>query len=234
MQSHARSFDVRSFQWHRSRFPRLTWNQTLRLIPRSPSLSWYNQRPLIEVTRHSKLFSGWLDWCAQGTGVDDSDWVGNQALGAGEGVEYGCWLTPSVGTGVFLPTRRMLYLVDRLEAEHHLHEVMRFPLQHHNTTYASRDGQYITIHHRDCLYAKATRERGFDGLFIEFNPEGAPHIIMVSPGCMHQPKPLQTACVPVDVGLRTGWSGEQACACADDELANDAEGIASLANCALS
>ena len=34
------------------------------------------------------------------------EYVGNQLLGAAEGVEYGCWFTPSVGTGVFLPTRK--------------------------------------------------------------------------------------------------------------------------------
>ena len=227
---HARLWGVRSFQWQRSRFKRLLWNQTLRFIPRNPSESLY-RRPFIEVTRHSKLFSGWYDWCARGSSVRNDEWVGNQNLGAAEGVQYGCWFTPSVGTGVFLPTGRQLYLVDRLEAEQRLPEILRFPLVHQNTSFATRgEGQYVTIHHKDCLYATATRDRGFDTLFIENNPEGAPHVIVPSAGCMQRTEPLQTGCAPTDVGLRTGWRGDRTCAC--DDAHGDAEGLATVLNCA--
>ena len=230
LEDHAKQWGVRSYQWHRSRFPRLMWNQTLRFIPRAPSESFYRRHPLVEVTRHSKLFSGWYDWCAQGSSIRADEWVGNRTLGAAEGVEYGCWFTPSVGTGVFLPTRNMLYLVDRLEVERRLPEVMRFPLVHQNTTFETRAEQYVTIHHKDCLYATATRERKFDTLLIERNPEGAPHFVVASTGCMQQAAPLPTGCAPADVGLRTGWKGERPCACSG-ETANDGEGLSTVLNC---
>ena len=80
LEEHAHQWAVRSFQWHRSRFPRLMWNQTLRFIPRAPSESFYRRHPLVEVTRHSKLFSGWYDWCAQGSSIRADEWVGNVGL----------------------------------------------------------------------------------------------------------------------------------------------------------
>lgn len=125
----------------------------------------------------------------------------------------------------------MLYMVDRLELEKQLPEVLRFPLKHQNTTFATRgEGQYVTIHHLDCLYASESRRRGFHSLFIENNPEGAPHVIISSAGCMQQATPLQTGCVPSDVGLRTGWRGERPCECVD--AAGSVEGLSTLVNCA--
>ena len=78
-----------------------------------------------------------------------------------------------MGTGVFLHVGRLLYLVDRLEAEERLPEVLRFRLQHQNTTYASRAGERVTIHHADCLYATAARDRGFDYAHIWVAPPQA-------------------------------------------------------------
>ena len=134
-------------------------------------------------------------------------------------------------TGVFLPVGSMLYIVDRLEAESVLPEILRFPLTSRNTTFEARGSRYVTIHHKDCLYATATRERGFDTLLMERNPEGAPHLISASTGCMDRRQPLQTGCVPV--GLRTGWKGDRACSCTDAAGHPD-EGLSTVVNCASS
>ena len=225
----------RSFQWHRSRFPRLMWNQTLRFIKRVPNETFYRSSSVLEVTRHSKLFHDYYDWCAQGSSVDENEYVGNPKLGAAEGVGYGCWFTPSIGTGVFIEMsqKRTIYLVDRLEAERKLPEILRFPLRTQNTSFATRGGKYVTIQHKDCLYATATRSRHKDRLFIEHNPEMAPHLIVASNECMQQAQPLQTGCVPSGdaLQLKTGWDGTKPCHCHDD-VSNDSEGLSTVLNCA--
>ena len=109
---------------------------------------------------------------------------------------------------------------------------MRFPLTHQNTSYPTRASAVITIHHKDCLYATAAKQRGYARLFIENNPEGAPHVIVTSDGCMTRSTPLPTGCAPSDVGLFTGWRGDRPCACAAD-VANDPEGMSFVLNCAL-
>ena len=50
---HAQHWDLRSFQWHRTRLPTLLLNHTLRLIPRRPSAFAFQDFGRVEVTRRS-------------------------------------------------------------------------------------------------------------------------------------------------------------------------------------
>ena len=92
---HERLWSLRSFQWHRSRLPKLLFNHTLRFLPRKPRSALY-RATRVEVTRRSAYFYmpnrhgpvGWDGRCAKGWGRNASDYVGDPRLGAAEGV--GC------------------------------------------------------------------------------------------------------------------------------------------------
>ena len=59
-----------------------------------------------------------------GKGRYPNDWVGDRSNGAGEGVRYGCWFSPCVGTGIFLPLGRSLVVRDRVHVEQAFPEVL--------------------------------------------------------------------------------------------------------------
>ena len=232
--AHAQQWELRSFQWQRSRLKTLLFNHTLRLLPRQDaalrskdsSSSPYRAGAHVEVTRRSAFFFmpdrrgkvGWDGRCAKGKGSDASEFVGNPKLGAAEGVGYGCWFTPTVGIGVFLPLGKALVVRDRHAVERELPEVVRFA------------GDSGTRHHHDCLYAQLTRSRGFDTLVVLNNTGGATQIVSASDRCMDRDEPLPNACVPSGVGLRAGWQAGQTCTCAETE----GNGLANILNCALS
>ena len=56
----------------------------------------YRASSHVEVIRHS-FGGGWVRDCAMGHGTIASEYVGDRVNGAGEGVGYGCWFSPSVG-----------------------------------------------------------------------------------------------------------------------------------------
>ena len=221
---HEQQWDLRSFQWQRSRLKALRFNHTLRLLPRWRAPTTYRSGGHVEVSRRSAFFFmpdrrgnvGWDGRCAKGRGVDASEYVGHPKLGAAEGVGYGCWFTPTVGSGSFLPLGNALVVHDRHAVEREFPEVMRFA------------GDSGTNHH-DCLYANLTRSRGFDTLVVLNNTGGATQIISASDQCMDQHAPLPNACVPISVGLRAGWHAERPCRCSETEP----DGLAHILNCAL-
>ena len=107
---HERAWTLRSFQWHRSRHPTLLLNHPLRFFPRTPHVELYRSGARVEVTRRSAYFYmpdrhgqvGWDGRCAKGWGASNaSDFVGDPRLGAAEGVGYGCWFAPTIGSGAF-------------------------------------------------------------------------------------------------------------------------------------
>ena len=197
IQEHRLKWQLRPYQWHRSHLPRLLRNHTLRFLPRHSNalLGRLLKSPvLVEVVRHS--FPQWVSYCAQGRSTDPMEWVGDRILGAAEGVQYGCWFSPSVGSGVFLPLRRPLVLHDRVEVESTLPDVARFSTAKARI-FTSSSNISTPIHHNDCLYASLTRLHGYDALVVlESVHDGAAEIVVVTPECMHQTHPLQTACMP--------------------------------------
>ena len=206
-------------------------NLTLRYIPRTPPLGDYGGATTIEVTRHAGPFSAYLSGCARGSGGSATDdFVGDPLRGAGEGMGYGCWFSPSVGTGVFLPVGRALLFADRQSVEERFpHMAWRFgdrPRSYPTSMQVSGRGS-ATYRHRDCLYANATRAAGFTRMLVASNPGGSTEIVVASDGCLNQARPLQSACVPADVGLRAGWDGDLRCACSEDKQ----EGLDRMLNC---
>lgn len=234
LKEHAQSWDVMPYHWHRSRLPRLMFNHTLRFLPRRPSEVAYRTATQLEVIR--RAFDGWNRGCAVGKGRDPNDWVGDRSNGAGEGVRYGCWFSPCVGTGIFLPLGRSLVLRDRVHVEQVLPEVLRFP-RVPTPVVAPELGRVIEVtggsnasmfRHQDCMYATLARARGFDSLVMPFGAWGTSEVVATAPGCMERSTPLPTGCVPPDVGLRTGWRGEQPCKCTEVPV----EGLDRILNCA--
>lgn len=224
------------YQWHRSHLPRLLLNHTLRFLPRHQPKWAYRNATQLEVIRRG--FDGWNRECAVGKGRDPNDWVGDRSNGAGEGVRYGCWFSPCVGTGIFLPLGRSLVLRDRVHVELALPEVLRFPraptpavapwrARVLNMTESGYDNERV-FHHQDCLYATLARARGFDSLVMPFGAWGTSEVIATAPGCMEQSTPLPSGCVPSDVGLHAGWGGERPCKCTQAP----AEGLDRILNCA--
>ena len=230
LESHNQRWHLRSWQWHRRRFPRLLMNLTLRYIPRTPPVNIYRGATRIEVTRHAGPFAAYLSGCARGHGATD-DFVGDPLRGAGEGMGYGCWFSPSIGTGVFLPIGRALLFSDRQSVEERFPDMaIRFAdrPQSYATSVQVSGRDSATYRHRDCLYANATMAAGYTRMVIASNPGGSTEIVVASAGCLHQTQPLQSACVPEDVGLRAGWDGAlRHCACSEEKQ----DGLDRMLNC---
>ena len=246
LEEHKRQWSVRAYQWHRSRLPRLLLNHTLRFLPTEPPEAFYRANALVEVVRRS--FSSVRNReCAAQHGAAATDWVGDPVLGAAEGMQYGCWFTPAVGTGIFLPLGRALFVRDRPTFERIMPDALRFP----------RAGRNSPFRASDCLYANLTLSSGHDTLFMPFGAWGSAEVVATvssrptiacvpeavhvpsSParprhwqaaGCMTQTAPLPSGCVPPDVGLRSGWQGGGAqCVCT---AAPEALGLDQILNCA--
>ena len=225
-EAHERQWYLRSWQWHRKRFPRLLMNHTLRYIPRVPPLQAYKTARRIEVIRHSRPV--FISTCTNKQGA----YVGDPTRGAAEGVGYGCWFSPVVGTGVFLPLPLpgTLFFSDRQAVEEALPEVRRSWPQRptaYNTSTQVSGRAVATYSHQDCPYATVARVRGARVLLVAHNPGGSTEIVVATAGCVAQTAPLPTGCVPHDVGLRTGWHGDKHCACSEDRN----EGLDQMLNC---
>lgn len=226
--AHEQHWHLRDYQWHRSRLPALLFNHTLRFLPRVPRPTlFHHHRTHVEVVRHSHGFTGWDGACSMGHGADSEDWIGDPTFGAAEGVGYGCWFTPSVGTGIWLTLDRALVLPDRAAIEVALPDVLRFPTRV-NYTWLNAANETVLVRHRDCAYANATRNKGFNELVTLMGPHGAAEIVVATHGCMNQRSPLPNACPPLDVELHTGWNGRRTCSCSQTPDG----GYASALNCA--
>ena len=144
----------------------------------------------MEVVRHRR--DTWRDVCI-GEGAGDPD------RGTAEGVDYGCWFSPMVGSGVFVELGRALWVSDRHELEGLLH---------------------LDPETHDCLYAKRAHARNFDSIIIAQSlRDSRPEVIVTAGGCMTQTEPLPDACVPTSAArrhsflLRTGWAASVDCTC---------------------
>ena len=233
IEQHARLWTLRSYQWQRSALAELKWVNTLRFLPVEPPATFYRSTSFVEVIRHASNrppFSrdGWSTACA----------TREQPRGLGEGVGYGCWFSPAVGTGVFLPVGRALFVADRSAVRDVLRGVERIPLlrriQRSELT-RMRMGVVSNVSHQaqsethkdwDCLFAELTHARGYNTLFMLQGAWGSSEIVVAARGCMNQSEPLPTGCVPPDVGLRTGWAGVQPCTCIAEA------GLSTIVNCA--
>eukprot|EP00325_Prymnesiales_sp_UTEX-LB-985_P002463 CAMPEP_0174696014 /NCGR_PEP_ID=MMETSP1094-20130205/2268_1 /TAXON_ID=156173 /ORGANISM="Chrysochromulina brevifilum, Strain UTEX LB 985" /LENGTH=140 /DNA_ID=CAMNT_0015892677 /DNA_START=420 /DNA_END=839 /DNA_ORIENTATION=+ len=133
-----------------------------------------------------------------------ADWIGDRTLGAAEGMQYGCWFSPSVGTGVFLPLRRPMFFADRPAVEREMPGVLLFA-DKQPFIFTSSKNITAAFRHKDCMYASLSRERHVQCLFLMESIYGAAEIVVSTAGCMTRTTPLPTACVPQDVGMRTGW-----------------------------
>jgi len=140
----------------------------------------------LEVARHRR--DTWRIVC-KGSGAGDD-------RGTAEGVDYGCWFSPMVGSGIFLELRHTLWVENRTA----LIEQLALKKNH------------------DCLFAKAAAARGFDSIVIAFSlDDGRAEIIVTAGGCMTQKEPLPDACVPTSgarpFSLRSGWNASHDCEC---------------------
>ena len=116
---------------------------------------------------------------------------------------FGCWFYPllppySRGTGIFINTGRSVWLHDREAAQ----------------AYFAISGQSTgtQLPAPDAKWAARAHAMGLDSVQLEHGPDGMPEMIVTTPACLSQPKPIET-CPPIE--LRTGYDASRNCRCSD-------------------
>ena len=136
-----------------------------------------------------------------------------------EGREYGCWLWPARGSGIFVHIGRTLIFHSRPHAEESGFGVKA-------RVYNRKHGFNVTVRLRgnDCMYARVARERHLDSLqilhanrniFTGQKTEPASELVLTAPGCVHTNRLLTHACPPVE--LRAGLAAAYPCTCSADQ-----------------
>mmetsp|Transcript_34847 Transcript_34847/g.103359 ORF Transcript_34847/g.103359 Transcript_34847/m.103359 type:complete len:170 (-) Transcript_34847:116-625(-) len=141
-------------------------------------------------------------------------------------MDYGCWFSGAIGSGIFLRVDNGLWFTNRVELERGLPGVLDMPT--------------------DCLYARETAKGGYDSLVLPQSykvypkqaERGAPRseIVAVHRECMVRSSPLPHACPPAEGQwsgppghfyggepapvLRTGWNADIPCNCSESWFLN--------------
>lgn len=115
---------------------------------------------------------------------------------------YGCWFIPLLpphdkGSGIFVNTGRVLTFTDRVEAGRWCDSSPVPP---------------------DLKWAAKANAEGFDSVLIMDGVGGNPELIVTTPLCLNQSRPIGS-CLPQGIEVRTGWSAHLPCVCVEYDQA---------------